>query len=168
MNSAKADKMMKKFKKRIDKEKVSNEKNEEFDFVEDGKYWYFRFRIVDGPYKGQNHIVKMLLHYGRGGSTYVYPMSPPLCTFVTPIWHPNISEKGTICLDVLKGNWSPSMFTATVVSALKVLLLTPNPSSPQNPKAGRMMVKEPDVYTEFIYEFYDYEKVPRDIRKLFD
>lgn len=35
-----------------------------------------------------------------------YPFSPPVCKFVTRIWHPNISSQtGTICLDVLKENW---------------------------------------------------------------
>ena len=31
-----------------------------------------------------------------------YPFAPPLCRFETPIFHPNVDEKGGICLDILK------------------------------------------------------------------
>jgi ubiquitin-protein ligase len=35
-------------------------------------------------------------------------MSPPSITFETKIWHPNIQEGGTICLEQLKSEWNPS------------------------------------------------------------
>ncbi len=31
-----------------------------------------------------------------------YPFVPPSVTFKTPVYHPNIDRKGTICLDLLK------------------------------------------------------------------
>ena len=100
MDAPKVKKIMKKFKKRIAKELKANSENKEFDFAAlDDTYWYFQFTIQDGPYKGQKHIIEVKLLYGRNPSTYVYPMHAPMCSFITPIWHPNISEKGTICLD---------------------------------------------------------------------
>jgi ubiquitin-protein ligase len=30
-----------------------------------------------------------------------YPMAPPIYYFITPIIHPNIDDKGRICLDIL-------------------------------------------------------------------
>jgi ubiquitin-protein ligase len=168
MNALKVMKTMKKFKKRIAKELKSNTESKEFGFAAlNSTYWYFQFTITDGPYMGQKHIIEVKLVYGRDPSTYVYPMSAPMCSFVTPIWHPNISYKGTICLDVLKDNWSPSMYTGTIISALKILLLNPEPSSPQNPKAAEMMTTQPEKYKKYIHEFYEYDKAPSVIRKLF-
>jgi ubiquitin-protein ligase len=168
MDTIKVAKTMKKFKKRITKELESNTESKEFDFAAlDSTYWYFQFTIVDGPYMGQKHIIEVKLVYGRDPSTYVYPMSAPMCSFVTPIWHPNISDKGTICLDVLKDNWSPSMYTGTIISALKMLLLNPEPSSPQNPEAAEMMINQPEKYKKYISDFYEYDKAPSVIRKLF-
>jgi ubiquitin-protein ligase len=167
MNTVKALKTMKKFKKRINKELESNTISKEFEFaVLDDIYWYFQFTIQDGLYKTQTHIIQVKLVYGSDSETYVYPMNAPMCSFVTPIWHPNVSVKGTICLDVLKDNWSPSMFTGTIISALKVLLLNPEPSSAQNMDAALMMNKEPDKYKKYINEFYDYNKAPSNIREL--
>lgn len=37
-----------------------------------------------------------------------YPMTPPKIRFLTKIYHPNIDKLGRICLDVLKGEISPS------------------------------------------------------------
>lgn len=31
-----------------------------------------------------------------------YPFAPPVCRFETPIFHPNVDDKGGICLDILK------------------------------------------------------------------
>jgi ubiquitin-protein ligase len=168
MNALRVIKTIKKFKKRIARELKSHTESKEFDFVAlDSTYWYFQFTITDGPYKGQKHIIEVKLVYGRDPSTYDYPMSAPMCSFVTPIWHPNISDKGTICLDVLKDNWSPSMYTATIISALKMLLLNPEPSSPQNPEAAKMMTNQHEKYKKYISDFYEYDKAPSVIRKLF-
>jgi len=69
-------------------------------------------------------------------------------------------------LDVLKDDWSPSMFTATIISALKMLLLNPEPSSPQNLRAAKMMTEEPEQYEKYITDIYKYEEAPSAIRKL--
>ncbi|KAF2182127.1 hypothetical protein K469DRAFT_752233 [Zopfia rhizophila CBS 207.26] len=35
-----------------------------------------------------------------------YPWSPPKCYFLTPIYHPNVSDNGEVLLDCLIGNWN--------------------------------------------------------------
>ena len=37
-----------------------------------------------------------------------FPVSPPKGYFLTKIFHPNISERGEICLNTLKRDWDPS------------------------------------------------------------
>nr|GLL20575.1 uncharacterized protein LOC109185300 [Ipomoea trifida] len=60
-----------------------------------------------------------------------YPFQPPVVTFVTPIYHPNIDNGGRICLDILnlppKGAWQPSLNISTVLTSIGLLLSEPNP-----------------------------------------
>ncbi|MCD7456351.1 hypothetical protein HAX54_031393 [Datura stramonium] len=60
-----------------------------------------------------------------------YPFQPPIVTFVTPIYHPNIDNGGRICLDILnlppKGAWQPSLNISTVLTSIGLLLSEPNP-----------------------------------------
>ncbi|XVF34825.1 hypothetical protein REPUB_Repub18cG0091700 [Reevesia pubescens] len=60
-----------------------------------------------------------------------YPLQPPIVTFGTPIYHPNIDNGGRICLDILnlppKGAWQPSLNISTVLTSIRLLLSEPNP-----------------------------------------
>ncbi|KAI7725539.1 hypothetical protein M8C21_025522 [Ambrosia artemisiifolia] len=60
-----------------------------------------------------------------------YPFQPPIVTFGTPIYHPNIDTGGRICLDILnlppKGAWQPSLNISTVLTSIGLLLCEPNP-----------------------------------------
>ncbi|CAI0389950.1 unnamed protein product [Linum tenue] len=60
-----------------------------------------------------------------------YPFQPPVVTFATPIYHPNIDTGGRICLDILnlppKGAWQPSLNISTVITSIMLLLSEPNP-----------------------------------------
>ncbi|CAN4103761.1 unnamed protein product [Withania somnifera] len=60
-----------------------------------------------------------------------YPFQPPIVTFLTPIYHPNIDNGGRICLDILnlpqKGAWKPSLNISTVLTSIGLLLSEPNP-----------------------------------------
>ena len=39
----------------------------------------------------------------------------------------NISDKGNVCIDILKNNWSPALSIFKVVLSLSSLLTDPNP-----------------------------------------
>lgn len=41
-----------------------------------------------------------------------YPFKPPKLTFVTKIYHPNVDEKGQVCLPIVApDNWKPATKT---------------------------------------------------------
>lgn len=68
-----------------------------------------------------------------------YPNKPPQVNFPAGlVFHPNIFENGSICLDVLQNKWSPMMNIKTVILSLMILLREPNISSPANPKAAKL------------------------------
>ncbi|EEB90972.1 hypothetical protein MPER_10746 [Moniliophthora perniciosa FA553] len=47
--------------------------------------------------------------------------------FKTRIYHMNISDRGDICIDILKQNWSPALSLFKVMLSLSSLLTDPNP-----------------------------------------
>ncbi|KAJ3576810.1 hypothetical protein NP233_g149 [Leucocoprinus birnbaumii] len=62
-----------------------------------------------------------------------YPFSAPRVSFKTRIYHMNISENGSICIDILKTNWSPALSLFKVMLSISSLLTDPNPRDPLVP-----------------------------------
>lgn len=60
-----------------------------------------------------------------------YPFKPPKITFLTKIYHPNVDEKGQVCLPIISPeNWKPATKTDQIVQSLVALVNDPEPEHP--------------------------------------
>ena len=76
-----------------------------------------------------------------------FPTQAPKGLFITKIFHPNISEKGEICVNTLKKDWNPSQWNLyNLFEVIKCLLIIPFPQSALNEEAGKLFMENYDEY----------------------
>ena len=93
----------------------------------------------DSPYFGG--IFNLDIHFPVD-----YPFKPPKVNFTTKIYHPNINSSGSICVDILKDNWSPALTVQKVLLSICSLLTDPNPDDPLVPDIAKLYKNNKDEY----------------------
>ncbi|KAK4478378.1 hypothetical protein RD792_013845 [Penstemon davidsonii] len=86
---------------------------------------------TDSPYTGGVFLVT--IHFPPD-----YPFKPPKVSFKTKVFHPNVNSNGSICLDILKEQWSPALTISKVLLSICSLLTDPNPDDPLVPEIAHM------------------------------
>nr|CAH7738904.1 unnamed protein product [Callosobruchus chinensis] len=62
---------------------------------------------------------------------FQYPFKPPIFTFMTKIYHPNIDEKGQVCIPYIKPeNWRPATRIEQIIEVLLAILHRPDLDRP--------------------------------------
>ncbi|XP_055452981.1 ubiquitin-conjugating enzyme E2 D4-like [Psammomys obesus] len=100
----------------------------------------------DSPYQGGVFLLD--IHFPSD-----YPFKPPKIAFTTRIYHPNINRKGSICLDILRSEWSPVLTIAKVLLSICSLLCDPNPDDPLVPEIAKVYRKDKKKYDRMAREW---------------
>lgn len=82
-----------------------------------------------------------------------YPFRPPKIVLDTPIFHPNVSDSGGLCLDILRDAWTPSLTVPKCVEAVRQLMRDPNPNDAMRHSIAELMLahlKHGDADTRFV------------------
>jgi len=100
---------------------------------------------VDTPYQGGVFKVDITLPSN-------YPFAAPECIVKTQIYHPNVSDNGNICLNVLK-QWKPSITIKEVVENIISLLVSPNPDDSLSANIGQQYINNYDKFVQTAREY---------------
>jgi len=100
------------------------------------------FGPVGTPYSGGVFRCKLVI-------SNEFPKIPPKGFFLTKIFHPNVSEKGEICVNTLKKDWDPSNWSLQhILEIIRCLLIVPFPESALNEEAGKVFMEDYEEYAK--------------------
>ena len=75
-----------------------------------------------------------------------YPHAPPKIKFVTKIYHCNVNSYGSICVDILKSEWSPALTIVRTLQSISALLCEPNPKDPYVLEIANLLEKDKNAH----------------------
>ena len=94
-----------------------------------------------------------------------FPNNPPKGYFITKIFHPNVSEKGEICVNTLKKDWNPTNWSLfNILEVIKCLLIVPFPESALNEQAGKMFMEDYQEYFKYAKMLTGLYATPKELK----
>jgi len=86
---------------------------------------------------------------------------------MTKIFHPNVSEKGEICVNTLKKDWNPANWSlVNILEVIKCLLIVPFPESALNEQAGKMFMDNYEEYFKYAKMLTGLYATPKELKVL--
>ena len=98
------------------------------------------------PYAGGMYLLHVKYHDNT-------PFSPPKIEFLTKIFHPNITEEGTISLSILSSDWTPALTMNKTLLSIQSLLADPNPHDPVNAEAGKLYLEDYEQFESIAKQY---------------
>ena len=118
--------------------------------VDDNNIFHFQATIMgppDTPYAGGEFLLDVIYPID-------YPFRPPKIKFTSKIYHCNInSENGSISLDILADQWSPSLSISSLLLSISSLLSDPNPDNPIVPEIATLFKNDRAKHDEVAKEW---------------
>lgn len=84
-----------------------------------------------------------------------YLFTAPIVRFKTRCFHPNVSENGDLCLDILKERWSSTLTIGTILQSIRSLLADPNNDSPLNGLAAQLWNNQEEYKRVLLKKYHD-------------
>lgn len=100
----------------------------------------------DTPYSGGLFILDIIF-------VDEYPEVPPMIKFETPIYHPNISANGSICITILKEKWVSKISMSSIFNYIIGLMGNPNPDHPLRSDLAKLMKTDKAEFDRKAAEF---------------
>ncbi|KAJ4782254.1 Ubiquitin conjugating enzyme E2 [Rhynchospora pubera] len=84
-----------------------------------------------------------------------YPHAPPIAKFHSTMYHPNVFEDGTVCLDILVDNWKPVWSSPFLLIAIQSILDDPCVHSAANFEAARLFDTDRRAYNKRVFQIVE-------------
>ncbi|EDW17588.1 ubiquitin-conjugating enzyme E2-18 kDa [Drosophila mojavensis] len=100
-----------------------------------------------------------------------YPFRPPILHINTKIYHPNINNRGQICLPILEAeHWKPTSRIDTVLQVLIATINDPQPENPYSIEISNQFVNDPKKFYRmadaWVTRYSDYRPTEAELAKI--